>query len=103
MLAAHLCGETTLQQALPWFWSDQYNTKLQIAGIREQADTQIIRSNSPHATAFSVWHFKQGKLEAMDAINSPQEFNIGKKLIQSEVALPIESIADTTVDLKSLL
>lgn len=102
-LAAHLCGETIFQQALPWFWSDQYDTKLQMAGISILADTQIIRSKGPHATAFSVWHFRQGKLEAMDAINNSPEFNIGKKLIQSEAAVPMESIADTNVDLKSLL
>ena len=102
-LAAHLCGESSHHQAVPLFWSDQYETKLQIAGIKKQADTQIIRSDSPNASGFSVWYFKQDKLEAMDAINSPQEFNIAKKLIQSEAVLPPSSVADTAVDLKLFL
>ena len=102
-LAAHLCGESSHHQAVPLFWSDQYETKLQIAGIKKQADTQIIRSDSPNASGFSVWYFKQDKLEAMDAINSPQEFNIAKKLIQSEADLPPSSVADTAVDLKLFL
>ena len=102
-LAAHLCGENAPHQAVPWFWSDQYETKLQIAGINKQADTQIIRSDSSDANGFSVWHFKKGKLEAMDAINRPTEFNIGKKLIKSQRKIPLSSIVDSTVDLKSFL
>ena len=61
----------------------------QIAGINKQADTQIIRSDASDANGFSVWHFKQGKLEAMDAINRPTEFNIGKKLIKSKREIPL--------------
>ena len=102
-LAAHLCGENTPHQAVPWFWSDQYETKLQIAGINKQADTQIIRSDSPDANGFSVWHFKKNQLEAMDAINRPKEFNIAKKLIKSEINIPFSSLADPTVDLQSFL
>ena len=74
-----------------------------MAGINKKADTQIIRSDSSDATGFSVWHLKQGKLEAMDAINRPTEFNIGKKLIKSQREIPLSSIADSTVDLKSFL
>ena len=102
-LAMHLCGENTPHHAVPWFWSDQYDTKLQIAGINKQADTQIIRSDSPDANGFSVWHFKKNQLEAMDAINRPKEFNIAKKLIKSEINIPLSSVADPTVDLQSFL
>ena len=102
-LAMHLCGENTPHHAVPWFWSDQYDTKLQIAGINKQADTQIIRSDSPDANGFSVWHFKKNQLEAMDAINRPKEFNIAKKLIKSEINIPFSSLADPTVDLQSFL
>ena len=102
-LAAHLCGENTPHQAVPWFWSDQYETKLQIAGINKQADTHIIRSDSSDANGCSVWQFKQGQREAMDAINRPKEFNIGKKLINSQRKIPLSSIVDSKVDLKSFL
>ena len=102
-LAMHLCGENTPHHAVPWFWSDQYDTKLQIAGINKQADTQTIRSDSPDANGFSVWHFKKNQLEAMDAINRPKEFNIAKKLIKSEINIPLSSVADPTVDLQSFL
>ena len=74
-----------------------------MAGINKQADTQIIRSDSSDANGFSVWHLKQGKLEAMDAINRSTEFNIGKKLIKSQREIPLSSIADSKVDLKSFL
>ena len=102
-LAMYLCGEDTPNQPIPWFWSDQYDTKLQIAGINKQADTQIIRSDSSDANGFSVWHFKKNQLEAMDAINCPKEFKIAKKLIHSNINLPLSSVANPNVDLQSFL
>ena len=86
---------------MPTFWSDQYNTKLNIAGISYNADTYIVRKQS--SEELTIWYMKNDKVIAIDAINSPEDFVIGKKIIQSEKKVPKENISDIHYDLKLLL
>ena len=76
----HILGDPMPYIDVPWFWSDQYNIKLQIAGISESFDQQIIKGNKEREK-FTIFYFKNEVLIALDAINSSKDFILGKKLI----------------------
>jgi 3-phenylpropionate/trans-cinnamate dioxygenase ferredoxin reductase subunit len=86
---------------VPWFWSDQYDLKLQIAGLSDSHDAVALRGD-PRARRFAVYYLRAGRLIAVDAINSPRDFIVGKRLIASRAAIDPERIADTTVDLDDI-
>ena len=98
--AANICGKDKIYDAIPWFWSDQYELKLQMVGFSTDADTQVLRG-SQAANQFAVFYLKDGKVIAADAVNSAKEFMICKQLIGK----PVDSaaLADPETDLKSLL
>lgn len=99
--AANMLGNQTVYDALPWFWSDQYDVKLQTVGLMEGYDELIVRGD-PAEKKFSVWYLKEGKALAVDAINDAVSFAMGKKLIMAGTALDPKKLGDKTVDLKSL-
>lgn len=81
--ASHICGKAVSHNQLPWFWSDQYDVKLQTAGLFQGYDqTQI--TGDVELQKFSVSYFKQGQLIAIDALNSPADFMKAKKKIIKE-------------------
>lgn len=100
--AANICGNDKTYHALPWFWSDQYDVKLQIAGFNKGYDKVVIRGN-PHDNQFVGWYLKDGKLLAADCINAGKDFMLAKKLIAANVEIPEETLADTGVDLNEFL
>ena len=100
-LSSYLCEGSITEPSIPTFWSDQYDAKLNIAGISSNADTYIFRKQS--SDEFTIWYLKNDKVIAIDAINSSQDFVIGKKIIQSEKKIPKENISDIHFDLKLLL
>jgi 3-phenylpropionate/trans-cinnamate dioxygenase ferredoxin reductase component len=79
--AATICGKDPVYDAVPWFWSDQYDVKLQMVGLSQNYEETVIRREST-ADCFSVWYFRQGKLLAVDAINCPKAFVVGTRLIR---------------------
>lgn len=85
----------------PWFWSDQFDAKLQIAGIGTGHDRIVTR---PGATAHSgsVWYYRQGRLIAVDALNDARAYMIGKRLIEAGRSTDPDTVA-TASDLKALL
>ena len=87
---------------VPWFWSDQYNIKLQIAGISQYHDRRVIRG-FPEEEKFAVFYLKDNCLIAVDAINSPKEFVAGKKLIERQTEAPFDLIQDLDFDLKEIV
>jgi 3-phenylpropionate/trans-cinnamate dioxygenase ferredoxin reductase subunit len=99
--AANMLGGEVVYDALPWFWSDQYDVKLQTVGLSEGYDDLIVRGDLAEKK-FAVWYLKDGKALAVDAINDPASFAMGKKLIMSGAALDPAKLADKTVDLKTL-
>ena len=101
-IAAGIAGNHKPYQEVPWFWSDQYNIKLQIAGISQHHDHRVIRG-SPEEEKFAVFYQKDKRLIAVDAINSPKEFVTGKKLIQMQAEIPPELIQNVDVDLKEIV
>ncbi len=78
--AAVLCGESSEYAQIPWFWSDQYEYKLQIAGLSDDYDDTVIRG-SVEARRFSCLYLKDGRLIAIDAVNSPVDFVQARSLI----------------------
>ncbi|MFA7555829.1 MAG: FAD/NAD(P)-binding oxidoreductase [Spongiibacteraceae bacterium] len=100
---AAVCGTTNVYSQLPWFWSDQYDLKLQIAGLSQGFDNTVIRGDIEHGRKFAAFYFVGDKLVAVDAVNMPQAFMMGKRLLLAGTAVDKAKLADETVDLKSLL
>jgi len=100
--AANICGQDVTYNQVPWFWSDQYDLKLQIAGLSEGYDDVVIRGN-PAERSFSCLYLREGRLIAVDAINAPQDFVQSKKLIADHVEMTTESLADPATPLKDMV
>ena len=101
-IAASIAGSHKPYQEVPWFWSDQYNIKLQIAGISQDHDHRVVRGY-PEEEKFAVFYQKEKRLIAVDAINSPKEFMVGKKWIAKQAKIPFELIRNVDVDLKKIV
>jgi 3-phenylpropionate/trans-cinnamate dioxygenase ferredoxin reductase subunit len=97
---ANMLGDDKTYAAIPWFWSDQYELKLQMVGFSADGDTQVLRGDMA-ANQFAVFYLKDGKVVAADAVNSPKEFMLCKQLV-GKVADPA-MLADPEADLKALL
>jgi 3-phenylpropionate/trans-cinnamate dioxygenase ferredoxin reductase subunit len=96
--AASLLGQEQPFADVPWFWSDQYDLKLQIAGFAIDYD-RVVQRGDMRAQSFAMYYLRQERLVAIDAVNSPREFMQGKKLLASRVEVPAESLADPAADL----
>lgn len=100
--AANLMGTATAYDSLPWFWSDQYDLKLQMVGLSQGYDQSVVRGN-PDDRSFSVFYLKDGQLIAVDSISRPKDFMMAKQLVTHKVRPDPASLADESVELKSLL
>ena len=100
--AAHIAGREMPYAQIPWFWSDQYDLKLQTVGVWSEADETILRGN-PATRSFSVFYLKEGKLVCIDAINDPVSFMMGKKAIPAGISPAKEALANPETDIKSVL
>lgn len=100
--AATLAGKPAPYNAVPWFWSDQYELKLQMVGLSAGHDQCVLRGD-PAGRAFVAFYLKDGRLIAADAISRPAEFMLAKKLVAARVILDAAALADESVPLKSLL
>lgn len=99
--AANICGQDVAYAQVPWFWSDQYDLKLQIAGLSEGYDDVVIRGN-PAERSFSCLYLRDGRLIAVDAINAPRDFVQSKQLIADRAEIEKEKLADPATPLKEL-
>ena len=100
--ALSLLGENQPYDSVPWFWSDQYDVKLQIAGLSQNHDQVVLRGD-PSAHSFAAFYLRDGQLLAVDAVNSPKEFMLGKRLIMQRAAPSPEQLAETETELTELL
>lgn len=98
----NICGKESRYAEVPWFWSDQYDLKLQIAGLSTGYDDTVIRGN-PADRSFACLYLKQGRLIATDSINSPKEFVQSKALIAAHSMIDRNRASDTDVPLKDLV
>ena len=101
--AKAICGERKKYISLPWFWSDQYDLKLQMAGISAGYDDIRIRGNAVSGRSFSAFYFRDEKLISVDAVNRPLDFACSKKAILEKITIDKDAISDESIDIKKLL
>ena len=97
--ASNICGEKLRYSQVPWFWSDQYDIKLQIAGLSAGYD-QVLMRGDPSSASFACLYLKDGVLIAVDAINAPRDFMQSKALIAARAAVDPLELADSARALK---
>lgn len=100
--AAVLAGTEAAYEAKPWFWSDQYEVKLQIAGFNLGYDETMLRPGAREGS-WSVWYFRDGRFVAVDAVNDAKAYVAGKKLLDTGAQPDRAILADAAADLKLLL
>ncbi len=100
--AAVIAGGNAPYEPNPWFWSDQYDVKLQIAGFNLGYDETLLRPGAREG-AHSIWYFKNGTFIAVDAINDAKAYVSGKKMLESGINPDKAILADASADLKQLL
>ena len=101
LAAAAIMEKPRPPEDCPWFWSDQYDVKLQIAGLSTDYDEIVVRGD-PAERKFAAFYLRGGKLIAVDAVNSPPEFLASKKLIMSGACLAPDLLSDTSKTMKEI-
>ncbi|MBU2378240.1 MAG: FAD-dependent oxidoreductase [Alphaproteobacteria bacterium] len=99
--AAAIVGRPGPAPEVPWFWSDQYDFKLQIAGLPFDADRQVVRGD-PSAGGFAVFHLNGDRVVCVEAVNAPPEFMAGKQLIGKATPVDPAKLADVSVSMKAV-
>jgi 3-phenylpropionate/trans-cinnamate dioxygenase ferredoxin reductase subunit len=99
--AMAMVGKATRYAEVPWFWSDQYDLKLQIAGLGRPGDRHVLRGD-PAARKFAVFHVRDNKLAAVEAINAAPEYLVGRKLIAEGKPVDAEKLSDLSIPMKNM-
>lgn len=99
--AASLVGKPKIYDSVPWFWSDQYDLKLQMTGLSHGYDQFVLRGSMENKS-FAAFYLKDGKLIACDAVNRAQEFMVAKRLVAACKPFDPAVLADEAVQLKTL-
>lgn len=99
--ASAIVGRAAPAPEAPWFWSDQYDAKLQIAGLPFDADRQVVRGD-PAGGAFAVFHLNGERVVCVEAVNAPAEFMGGRLLIGKGTAVDAARLADPGVSIKAV-
>ena len=101
LVARVLAGEKLTYTALPWFWSDQYDCKLQIVGLNHGHNQTVIRPGTNEGS-LSVWYYRDEQLLAIDSMNEPKSYAFGRKIIEAGKNPTPQEVADPATDLKAL-
>ena len=102
VVAAAIAGNKKSYQSVPWFWSDQGEHSLQMAGLSDKPDQFVMRrGESPQN--FSIFHFAGSALQSVDSVNSPRDHMLARKLLAENISPTAEQAADTDFELKSLI
>lgn len=101
LAAAAILGKPRPKEDCPWFWSDQYDLKLQIAGLSQGHDDIILRGD-PASRKFAAFYLKGGVLIAVDAVNAPPEFMMAKRMIVARSMPDPAQLADQTISMKDI-
>jgi 3-phenylpropionate/trans-cinnamate dioxygenase ferredoxin reductase subunit len=101
-VAANLLGKPTIYNVVPWFWSDQYDLKLQMVGLSKGFDQMVVRGDF-NSRAFAAFYLKDGRMIAADTVGRPQDFMFAKKLVAVRAAVDAAQLADEAVPLKNLV
>ncbi|MDP6095175.1 MAG: FAD-dependent oxidoreductase [Gammaproteobacteria bacterium] len=99
-VAANICGQRQVYDSLPWFWSDQYNIKLQMAGLNTDYDKLVLRGSVDKAETkgFALFYLNQERLIAADCVNRPKEFMVSKQLIKEGAQVRPNVLADESIE-----
>ena len=101
-VATSIIGEKTAYNQVPWFWSDQYETKLQIVGLLDNYDDIIVRGDK-EKQSFAVFYLKDNAIIASDCINRPAEHMMSRKLISEKVLIDKDRLLDETIPIKEVV
>lgn len=101
VVAKFITGQAEAYDAVPWFWSDQYDLKLQTVGLSLGYDQTVVRGD-PASRSFSVVYLKQGRVLALDCVNLMRDYVQGKALIKAGMQPDLEALADSATPLKTL-
>ncbi|MBB6123401.1 3-phenylpropionate/trans-cinnamate dioxygenase ferredoxin reductase subunit [Sphingobium subterraneum] len=99
--ACAIAGRPTPPHEVTWNWSDQYDLKLQMAGVAFDTDEILIRGD-PAAAGFAVFHLRGGRVQAVEAINAPPEFMMGRQLIAAQRPIARERLSNPAVSMKDV-
>ena len=102
LVAENIAGAEKEYRPTPWFWSDQYDAKLQIAGLGNGYD-RIVERRPIDSDSVSFWYFRKDSLLAVDAINDSRSYMLGKRLLETGKPANPDAVADTSVNLMTLL
>ncbi len=97
--AASICGGAPVYDTIPWFWSDQFDVKLQMVGL-SAGYNETIKREEADGKSFSVWYFKDGELLAVDAINNAKAYVFGTKFIKDGIAVDKSKLANPDIPMK---
>jgi 3-phenylpropionate/trans-cinnamate dioxygenase ferredoxin reductase subunit len=97
-----MVGKPTAYREVPWFWSDQYDLKLQIAGLAKPGDEIVLRGD-PALRKFATFHLRDGAVAAVEAVNAAAEYLVGRKLIAEGTRVPPDRLADTAIPMKNIV
>ncbi|WP_353217848.1 FAD-dependent oxidoreductase [Sandarakinorhabdus sp.] len=99
-VARAIIGDPAPYRAVPWFWSNQYDLRLQTMGLSTGFDETVLRGD-PAARSFSLIYLKGGKVIALDCVNAARDYVQGKALVEQGVAVPADALADTATPIKA--
>jgi 3-phenylpropionate/trans-cinnamate dioxygenase ferredoxin reductase component len=102
VVARFICGDPQPYVATPWFWSNQYDLRLQTVGLSTGYDHSLIRGD-PATRSFSVIYLKAGRIIALDCVNNVKDYSQGRKLVEQQLNIDPALLADTSHQLKEWL
>jgi len=100
-VAKAIAGHSVPYESAPWFWTDQFDIRLQVAGLAHEYD-QVVTRGDPESRKFSAFYFRNGQLIAVDSINRPADHLAARKLIAARASVSADQARDESVDLKAL-
>lgn len=103
VVAAHITGHPKPYNALPWFWSDQFDLKLQIAGLSDGFDDMVVRGDPEGSRSFAAYYFKGDRLLAVDAVNAPRDFMTARMTLSKGRTLDKSKLQGSDADLKAAI
>ena len=98
--ASNIAGKEQIYESIPWFWSDQYDMKIQMVGLQNSEDDVVVRGDltSPNKNGLSLFYMKESRIVAADCVNRPKEFASAKQLIHGRMKLDASKIRDESID-----
>ena len=101
VVARTICGEPATYDAVPWFWSNQYDLKLQTVGLSVGHDAEVLRGD-PETSSFSLVYLRDGRATALDCVNAVKDYVQGRRLVVEGIAADPDRLADPNLPLKEL-